>query len=76
MINRYEMSFRLRFSFGKRKHRDFVLFNKVNVFPEFCTYQPGTSSGSSQLPVPSASPILNTVPMGQPYSLACPSRQM
>lgn len=36
------------------------------------TYHPGTSSGSSQLPVPSASPILNTVPMGQPYSRACP----
>lgn len=40
------------------------------------TYHPGTSSGSSQLPVPSLSPILNTVPIGQPYSRATPSKQM
>ena len=33
------------------------------------THQPGTSAGSAHWPAPSASPILNTVPMGQPYSL-------
>lgn len=41
-----------------------------NVYKRKATYHPGTSSGSSQLPVPSASPILKTVPMGQPYSRA------
>lgn len=40
------------------------------------THHPGTSSGSSQAPLPSASPILNTVPIGHPYSLAIPSRHM
>ena len=40
------------------------------------THHPGTSSGSSQAPLPSASPILKTVPMGQPYSRATPSMQM
>jgi len=40
------------------------------------THQPGTSSGSSQFPEPSESPILKTVPIGQPYSRATPSRQM
>jgi hypothetical protein len=40
------------------------------------THHPGTSSGSSQFPDPSESPILKTVPIGHPYSLATPSKQM
>lgn len=51
-----------------------LVFVKLNI--KINTYHPTTSSGSSQLPVPSASPILKTVPIGQPYSRACPSKQM
>lgn len=43
---------------------------------EIGTYHPGTSSGSSQFPEPSESPILKTVPIGHPYSRATPSRQI
>lgn len=50
--------------------------NRTRIVESHETYQPGTSSGSSQLPEPSLSPILKTVPMGQPYSRATPSRQM
>lgn len=48
----------------------------IFIFKFLFTYHPGTSSGSSQLPVPSPSPILKTVPIGQPYSRATPSKQM
>lgn len=63
---------------------DIVLLRHWTIFYEymhknerkFLTYHPGTSSGSSQLPEPSESPILKTVPIGHPYSRATPSKQM